>query len=86
MKLSNINPNMTPFLAGAMTAPITYSFMWLCIFGGAGIKTERTAAGAGLCCHTWDHGVLAWNDTEVGNLTERERVRARRPCMSLNNM
>lgn len=52
------------FINGAMTAPITYSFMWMCIFGGAGIKTERTAAGAGLCCPTWDSGVLAWNDTQ----------------------
>jgi predicted permease len=48
-----------------MTAPITYSFLWLTIFGGAGIKTERLAAGAGLCCPSWNSTVLGWNDTTV---------------------
>merc|ERR1719204_684303 len=51
------------FINGAMTAPITYSFLWLTIFGGAGIKTERMAAGAGLCCPSWNSTVLGWNDT-----------------------
>ena len=38
------------FINGTMTAPVMYSFMWLVIFGGAGLRQERQAAGAGLCC------------------------------------
>ena len=36
---------------GTMAAPVCYSFLWLTIFGGAGLKMEREAAGANLCCH-----------------------------------
>jgi len=39
------------FLVGTMAAPVCYSFLWLTIFGGAGLKMEREAAGANLCCH-----------------------------------
>ena len=39
------------FLMGTMAAPVCYSFLWLTIFGGAGLRMEREAAGANLCCH-----------------------------------
>ncbi len=35
------------FINGTMTAPVMYSFMWLVIFGGAGIRQERLAAEQG---------------------------------------
>jgi len=38
------------FINGTLTAPIIYSFMWLVIFGGAGIKQERQSANLGYCC------------------------------------
>lgn len=38
------------FINGTLTAPVLYTFMWLVIFGGAGLRLEREAAGAGLCC------------------------------------
>ena len=38
------------FITGTMAAPVVYVFMWLVIFGGSGLRMEREAAGAGLCC------------------------------------
>ena len=38
------------FINGTLTAPVLYTFMWLVIFGGAGLRLEREAAGNGLCC------------------------------------
>lgn len=40
------------FILVAFTAPVMYSFIWLAIYGGAGIRMERDAAGAGLDCGT----------------------------------
>ena len=54
--------------SGTLTAPMIYSFMWLTIFGGAGIRTERLAAKEGLCCTSWNSTVLGWsNDQMVSN-------------------
>ena len=39
------------FIAGTMLAPVLYVFLWMTIFGGSGLRMEREAAGAGLCCH-----------------------------------
>ena len=39
------------FIAGTMVAPVVYVFLWMTIFGGAGLRMEREAAGSGLCCH-----------------------------------
>ena len=39
------------FLLGTMAAPAFYTFLWLTVFGGAGLRMEREAAGADLCCH-----------------------------------
>ncbi|XP_063676166.1 glycine betaine transporter 1-like isoform X2 [Bolinopsis microptera] len=49
------------FINGTLTAPMIYTFMWLTIFGGAAIKTERLAAAEGLCCPKFNSTVLAWN-------------------------
>ena len=38
------------FINATMTAPILYSFMWLTIFGGAGISMERKAFHANITC------------------------------------
>lgn len=38
------------FINATMTAPIVYSFMWLTIFGGAGIRMERRAFHANITC------------------------------------
>ena len=42
-----------------------YTFLWLTIFGGAAIKTERLAASQGLCCPKWHGPTLEHNATEV---------------------
>ena len=54
------------FINGTLTAPIIYTFLWLVIFGGAGIRQERMAANAGLCCADekgWFLNSTALNDT-----------------------
>jgi len=38
-------------ITGTMAAPVIYVFMWLIIFGGAGLRMEREAASMDLCCH-----------------------------------
>ena len=40
------------FILGSLIAPGVYCMIWFTIFGGSGIKMERDAAGAGLCCNT----------------------------------
>jgi len=52
------------FINGALTAPMIYTFMWLTIFGGAAIKTERLAASKGLCCPAFNSDVLTWTDAQ----------------------
>lgn len=39
------------FIMGTMAAPTVYVFMWMIIFGGAGLRMEREAAGSDICCH-----------------------------------
>ena len=38
------------FINATLTAPIFYSFLWLSIFGGAGLRMERNAASANITC------------------------------------
>ena len=38
------------FINGTITIPVAYSFMWLVLFGGIGIRQERAASEMGLCC------------------------------------
>ncbi len=46
------------FINGTMTAPVLYSFMWLIIFGGAGIRQEREAGNFGKTLGTSCHSKL----------------------------
>merc|ERR1719154_54839 len=46
------------FIAGTMAAPVIYCFMWMIIFGGAGLKMEREAAQKNLCCHNIDMATI----------------------------
>lgn len=56
------------FINGAMTAPIIYTFLWMCIFGGGAIKIERNAAGAGLCCPKFDADFLKMPAAQLANI------------------
>ena len=38
------------FINATLTAPIFYTFLWLTIFGGAGLRMERNAASANITC------------------------------------
>lgn len=38
------------FINATLTAPIFYTFLWLTIFGGAGLRMERNAALANITC------------------------------------
>ena len=38
------------FINASLTAPIFYTFLWFCIFGGAGLRMERDAAQRGINC------------------------------------
>ena len=38
------------FINGTITIPVVYSFMWMVLFGGIGIRQERAAGQMGLCC------------------------------------
>ena len=40
------------FIHGTLTAPVIYSFLWMILFGGIGIRHEREAGNYGLCCNT----------------------------------
>ena len=48
-----------------MIAPVVYVFLWMTIFGGAGLRMEREAAGAGLCCHNINMTVIAYTVANV---------------------
>ena len=54
----SVGRTVKEFIAGTMAAPVIYVFMWMIIFGGSGLRMEREAAGAGLCCHNLDMGRL----------------------------
>ena len=38
------------FIMHCMTIPVVYSFLWMSIFGGAGLKMERNAYWANITC------------------------------------
>ena len=46
------------FLTYTLTIPILYSFLWMSVFGGIGIRMERDAANAGLNCSNPIRGTL----------------------------
>ena len=49
------------FINATLTAPIFYTFLWFCIFGGAGLRMERDAALKGIKCSS---GLGGTNATE----------------------
>ena len=44
------------FINGTLTAPVIYAFMWLVIFGGVGIRQERTSTAHGRWIFQLFHG------------------------------
>lgn len=38
------------FINATLTAPVAFSILWFCVFGGAGLKMERNAAIANITC------------------------------------
>ena len=38
------------FIFHVMTVPVVYTFLWMAIFGGAGLKMQRTAENLGINC------------------------------------
>ena len=40
------------FIMHCMTIPVVYSFLWMSIFGGAGLKMERNAYWANITCNS----------------------------------
>eukprot|EP00794_Sanderia_malayensis_P003750 gene3750-4272_t len=40
------------FVTYTLTVPILYSFLWMTVFGGAGLLMERNAAKAGIMCNS----------------------------------
>ena len=55
----SVGRTVKEFIGGTMAAPVVYVFMWMIIFGGSGVRMEREAAGAGLCCHNLDMARVA---------------------------
>ena len=56
------------FINGTITIPTIYSFSWMVLFGGIGIRQEREAAQIGLCCKNDSEWFIALdNDTIVQN-------------------
>ena len=53
------------FINGTITIPAVYSFMWLVLFGGIGIRQERAAAEMGLCCTDKHNWFIQLNDTTI---------------------
>ena len=44
-----------------LSLQVVYSFMWMILFGGIGIRHERKAAEVGLCCSNEDSTLPKWN-------------------------
>ena len=65
------------FINGTLTAPIFYTFLWLTIFGGAGLRMERNAALANITCSSTLGGK---------NATQNFQGFYRLSCRSKNDM
>ena len=62
------------FITYTLTIPIIYSFMWFCIFGGAGIRMEREAALKGITCNSTLGGATSLkSDNGLYRLSCREK-------------
>ena len=53
------------FINGTITIPVVYSFMWMVLFGGIGIRQERAAGAMGLCCQDKANWFIHLNDTTI---------------------
>lgn len=53
------------FINGTITIPVIYSFMWMVLFGGIGIRQERAAAQIGLCCKDEANWFIALNNATL---------------------
>ena len=42
------------FINGTISIPVAYTFAWMVLFGGIGIRQERAALQMGLCCAPTD--------------------------------
>ena len=65
------------FINATLTAPIVYTFLWLAIFGGAGLRMERQAANANITCSS-----LLGGETATESLNGLYRL----SCRSKNDM
>ena len=65
------------FINATLTAPIFYTFLWLSIFGGAGLRMERGAALANITCSSRLGGT---------NATQNSQGLYRLSCRSKNDM
>ena len=76
------------FIAGTMLAPVIYVFLWMTIFGGAGLRMEREAAGAGLCCHNLNmtHIMLRQHDSSLVTINHSECLNSSCNECSMNLM
>ena len=53
------------FINGTITIPVVYSFMWMVLFGGIGIRQERAAAEIGLCCKDKTNWFIGLDNTII---------------------
>ena len=70
------------FINGTITIPVVYSFMWMVLFGGIGIRQERAASQIGLCCADkvgWFHG-----PTDIKNMTMDKAIELNAIVTSVN--
>ena len=53
------------FINGTLTVPVMYTMIWICIFGGAGVRQERESSNLGYCCHNELSWFLPFNETKT---------------------
>jgi len=53
------------FINGTITIPVVYSFMWMVLFGGIGIRQERLAGQIGLCCMDKSNWFIGLDNTTI---------------------
>ena len=47
------------FIQFTLTIPVLYTFIWIAVFGGAGLKMERNAEIANITCNSTFGGELS---------------------------
>ena len=67
------------FINGTISIPVAYTFAWMVLFGGIGIRQERAALQMGLCCApTDDNGQLNGTDWFI-DLDNKTLIHERAP-------